>query len=80
MRNGLALKRYLRHFRRMSEVKPASRMALSRRFCVAPMMESENGRRYTLDLYGLGQGRFVTFVRLVVLKFFDLLLYSNCVG
>jgi hypothetical protein len=39
MRNGVALKRYLRHFRRMSEVKAASRMVLSRRFCVAPMME-----------------------------------------
>jgi tRNA-dihydrouridine synthase A len=39
MRNGLALRRYLRHFRAMSEVKPALQMQLSHRFCVAPMME-----------------------------------------
>jgi hypothetical protein len=43
MRNGppkrLALERYLRHFMRMSEAAPFARAPLSRRFCVAPMME-----------------------------------------
>jgi tRNA-dihydrouridine synthase A len=39
MRNGLALKRFLRHFRHMIPVNPPARTMLSRRFCVAPMME-----------------------------------------
>src|SRR5471032_1467762 len=36
---ALALGRYLRHFRGMSEAKSPAKPALSRRFCVAPMME-----------------------------------------
>lgn len=39
MRNGLALGRYLRHFRAMNEARPIVRAPLSRRFSVAPMME-----------------------------------------
>jgi len=39
MRNGLALDRYLRHFRYMTEAASIARTPLSRRFCVAPMME-----------------------------------------
>jgi tRNA-dihydrouridine synthase A len=38
-RNGLALWQYLRHFNRMNEVRSAAPVLLSRRFCVAPMME-----------------------------------------
>jgi tRNA-dihydrouridine synthase A len=36
---GLALGPYLRHFRGMSEPESIARAGLSRRFCVAPMME-----------------------------------------
>ena len=39
MRNGLALGRYLRHFRSMKSATMSGRDRLSRRFCVAPMME-----------------------------------------
>jgi hypothetical protein len=49
MRNDLALKRYLRHFRHMTEVKPPARAPLSRRFCVAPMMERAAGQESVLN-------------------------------
>ena len=51
MRNGLALGRYLRHFRSMKSATMSGRDRLSRRFCVAPMMESKNCEQKTL-LFG----------------------------
>jgi hypothetical protein len=41
-RNGLALWQYLRHFNRMNEVRSAAPVLLSRRFCIAPMMDWTN--------------------------------------
>jgi hypothetical protein len=42
LRNVLALGRYLRHFMRMNEAVTVAQALRSRRFCVAPMMESES--------------------------------------